>query len=77
MIDDDDDEEMTIEDWENYCKGTIRCPTHRIHFKSGRTLDAYDCVRYEEPNQRYYLSSHIHIPFESVEYVEELKYIIG
>ena len=57
-------------------------PTHRIHFTSGRTLDTCNVVRYEELNQRYYISrpglapcsddGRIHIPFENVEYVEEL-----
>jgi len=53
-------------------------PTHRIHFINGSVLDTCDCVMYEG----YFLSrsgrfpcsddNRITIPFESVEYVEEL-----
>jgi len=55
-------------------------PTHRVHFISGRVLDTCNCVRYDE--ERYYISrpglascsddGRIHIPYENVEYVEEL-----
>lgn len=59
-----------------------KAPTHRVHFKSGRAVDFCDVVMYEEPGKRYYLArsgtrpcsddNRISIPFENVEYVEEL-----